>query len=336
MISSEILAMLGQEHTDGAAFAPLLAALGTVALPCLDEDDPGQHHDWILIRSRGLEIGFVDAAYFSGSPRITWRSEGLLMQQVTFYSSGRSGINAYSGELPYGLQWSDTREQTRVRLAEFEAGRASYLTDRWDIGVRRLVLAYKQHDQTLDSVHVKLRIPPLPPQPEQQPNVAVEQWLDLFGLPADSDRLQSALSPLDLRNRLEVLGADGHEIDFIETAGIVLYFEEVERLQPQRKRASRSRSLAFGAVKFHRARDLNARQFQGELPLGLKFDDNPGRLDKVIGRPPASRKDGPTTGHATWHMNEFSLHVLYSTLENHLFRVMLMAPGYWQDTTATS
>jgi hypothetical protein len=67
------------------------------------------------------------------------------------------------------------------------------------------------------------------------------------------------------------------------------------------------------------------------LPFGLRFDDSPEWLEHRVGSAPYRRKDGPLTGHALWHFDRASLHVVYSTVENHLFRVMLMAPGYWQD-----
>ncbi|MFT3818410.1 MAG: hypothetical protein QM750_12375 [Rubrivivax sp.] len=283
----------------------------------------------MLIRSRGLEIGFVDAAYFNGSPRGLWRTKGLLLQQITFYNAGREGVSAYGGELPFGLRWSDDREQACAKLAGHESSRRSYLTDRWDIGLRRLVLAYRQDGGALDSVHVKLRIPPLPALPQGQPALAAGQWFSLFGLPAESPRLQAALAPLDLRAHVEDADTGEREIDCLEDGGLILYFEQAERLQLQAH--AKGRSLALGAVKFHRTRDLDARQYQGELPFGLDFEDSPSMLEARIGHPAARRKDGPMTGYARWHLDGCCLQVLYSTIENHLFRVMLMAPGYWQE-----
>jgi len=328
MTASDLLDLLGKKG-DEDSFTPTLSALGTAASAGLDEDDPSSTTTGCLIRSRGLEIGFTDTAWFNGSPRGLWRTQGLLLQQITFYNAGREGISAYAGELPFGLQWSDHKEQARAKLSAHESSRCSYITDRWDIGPHRFVLAYKNDGKALDSVHVKLRIPPLPALPEGQPAIAAREWMDLFGQTAESGRLRAALAPLDLDALLEDADADDREIDCLEGGGLTLYFEQPARLQLQSK--VKGRSPVLGAVKFYRARDLDARQYLGELPFGLSFEDSPAMLQARIGRPPAQRKDGPTTGLARWHLEHCSLQVLYSTIENHLFRVMLMAPGYWQE-----
>jgi hypothetical protein len=314
----------------GAMEAPCdwLEALGTVAVPSLDEDEPHQHHDWVLIRKKGLELGFADAAYFAGQPEDQWRSAGLIFSQLTFYSDTRDGVRAYAGELPHGLLMSDTQSAVRRKLAALEATRRSYITDCWETERYRLVVAYKPDDGGLDSVHLKLRMPPLPEVGRRQPTVAAQQWSTLFGLPAGDAALTAALAPLDIAQRIAD-HEDDREVAFLEECGLVLYFERGSQLRLARTPPRRGKVL--GAVKFFRARDLDARQYTGELPFGLSFDTNPAALEALVGRPPDRRSDGNLTGHALWHLPGCSLHVLYSTVENHLFRVMLMAPGYWQD-----
>lgn len=329
MTASDLLAMLGRQG-DENSFRPLLSALGTVASPGLDEEDPYQHYDWVMIRSRGLEVGFADAAYFTGCTQALWRTKGLLLQQMTFYNSGRDGMRRYGGELPHGLQWSDTRSQARTRLAAFETARKSYLTDRWDIGPQRLVLAYASDGEVLDSVHVKLRIAPLDERLRQQPEVTASAWLDLFGHAADSSVLRSALVPLNVSARIELDEIES-EVQFTEECGLTLYFDEARRLLTSSHSTRRDKSMVFGAVKFHRARDMNGRQYTGSLPFGLSFEDSPANLADKIGTMPVKIRDGRETGHMLWHLGASSLHVMYSTIENHLFRVMLMAPGFWQD-----
>jgi hypothetical protein len=316
---------------DPDSFSSWLEAQGTVAVPDLDEDDPDQHHDWVLIRRKGLELGFADAAYFAGKPRDFWRSEGLVFNQLTFYSDTREGVRPYTGELPHGLLMTDSRATVRAKLAAFEATRHSYLTDRWDTERYRLIVAYRSDGQGLDSVHLKLNAAPLDERQRQQPPVAAEAWLQLFGLPAASPALGQALAPLDIPARIEE-HEDDREVDFLGECGLSLYFEKASKLKTAAK--SRGSGLVLGAVKFYRARDLEARQYTGGLPFGLQFDDSPEALVARVGAEPARRTDGKLTGRALWHFEHCSLQVLYSTVENHLFRVMLMAPGYWQELSA--
>ncbi len=331
MDSDIILSHLGQ-LADSEAVARLLQALNTVATPAFDEDEPDQHYDWILVRRKGVELGFVDKAYFAGMPRGLWRQQGLMLCQVTFYGATRDQVSPYGHELPFKLSLGDSRPAVRAKLAALESTRHSYLTDRWNVGESRLVVAYRPDDLGLDSVHVKLPIAPLDERLRRQPEVGALAWLDLFGHAADSQRLRAALQPLDIEARIED-GEDAREVEFLEECGLTLYFEEARRLRIA-GRAGRGRSLLLGAVKFHRARDLDARQYTGALPFGLSFDDSPECLAGKVGAPPARVRDGKMTGHMLWHLDTCSLHVLYSTIENHLFRVTLMAPGYWQAMAA--
>ena len=94
---------------------------------------------------------------------------------------------------------------------------------------------------------------------------------------------------------------------------------------------SRGQQLVFGAVKFHRARDMEARQYTGELPFALTFDDGPETPIKKLKRRPEIQDDSKTTGRALWHFDTCSLHVLYGNIDNDLIRIMLMAPGYWNE-----
>lgn len=324
----ELLQALGTTGEEDR-FATLLDQIGTVALPGLDEDDPDQHFDWVLVRSRGIELGFADAAYFAGEPRALWRERGLTLCQLTFYSDSRQGVSAYTGELPFGLQMSDSRAAVRAKLAAHEATCRTHVTDCWTFGGHRVVVAYKPGAQGLDSVHIKCPLVPLDERLRQQPAIDAAAWLDLFGQAVDSAHLQAALAPLDLSGRIEDDG-DPREVEFLKECGLTLYFEQAQRLR-NTPRNSKGAGLVLGAVKFHCDRDMEARGYRGALPFGLSFDDSPEGLAARIGAPPDRQDDGSMTGRMLWHLETVSLQVLYSTIENHLFRVMLMAPGYWHE-----
>lgn len=326
-----LIKLLGMSAADEPVLSAL-AALGTVATPALDKDEPDQHFDWILVRKKGVELGFADTAYFLGRPMALWRHDGLMLNQLTFYSDSRNGVAAYSGELPHGLLMSDSRAIARGKMQSFEPSRHSYQTDRWNVGDYRVIVAYRAEGLGIDSVHLKLPIRPFDEKLRRQPTVPVHQWSRLFGHPAASKVLRDALTPLDLLERIKD-GEDEREVEFLGECGMTLYFEHAERLGTAADFHDGHR-LVLGGVKFHRARDLESRQYTGELPFGLSFDDSPEQLNAKIGTEPVRRIDGRMTGRALWHLPSCSLQVLYSTIENDLFRVMLMAPGYWQEMAA--
>ena len=339
-----LTALLGAPSTSVEVEAAL-QQLGTVSRPEFDEDEPDQLYDWVLVRRQGIELGFVCAAYLAGAAQPLWRSQGLILSQITFYSDTRQGVSAYSGQLPHQLTLSDKRDQVRQKLQAFEATRHSYLTDRWDTETYRLVVAYKPPNTLgsglIDSVHLKLLAQPLPELGRCQPQVLPSQWLDLFGLPRNGVSLAQALIPLDLASHIQQAQdedededeedeQDEREMDFLPECGLMLYFEHASKLRKQTPNVARS-ALVLGGVKFHRARDLGARQYTGELPFGLSFEDSPQMLLNKITAMPDKHDDSVTTGRALWHLPQCSLQVLYSNIDNHLFRIMLMAPGYWHE-----
>ena len=334
MDSEEFVKLLALE-ADDADIEACFNALNTLTRPSLDEDEPEQHFDWVLVRRKGVELGFVDAAYFAGKIKALWRSDGLILNQITYYSDTRESVNAYAGELPFGLTLSDNRESVCAKLAQHESVRRSYITDRWDIEHYRLIISYKPNDSEhvgkIDAVHIKMPLLPRSGVGRLQPKLTPQDWIDLFGLPSQSAALTQALTPLNLFQRIED-GEDAREVDFLDECGVTLYFEDITKLRTASTAKDRAKQgLAFGAVKFYRARDLEARAYTGTLPFAIEFDDDPDLLFKKVGRVPNIKNDGPMTGHALWHFDGFSLHVLYSTIDNQIFRAILMAPGYWTD-----
>ncbi|WP_157669610.1 hypothetical protein, partial [Chitinibacter sp. GC72] len=86
----------------------------------------------------------------------------------------------------------------------------------------------------------------------------------------------------------------------------------------------------FRAITLHRNRDTESAGWAGELPLALNFDDSPEILFNKIKQPPVQQSDTALTGHAVWHFADYTLHVLYSNLDNRLLRIKLIAPGTWK------
>lgn len=334
---SDFLSVLGaaeEAHELQLAYAKL----NTLNRPQLDEDDEYDVYDWVTVKRAGIELGFVDPEYFRGEIQALWRIRPLMCFQLTFYSDSREGISAYRGELPFGLLMSDGPAIARSKLAAHEASRRSYLTDRWDTPEYRIVVAYKLQGGGLDSVQVSLRKPAFARPAVAPTPQSVVDWLGLFGQPASSPVLAHAVAPLNIQERIEE-DEDEREVDFRQVCGLALYFEEANRLrlsslQRVMKTPPATQGLVFGGVKFYRDRDIESVQYPGPLPFGLDFEDTPAELLKKMVHPPAKHSNGPTTGRALWHLEHCSVNVLYSTIENFIFRVMVMAPGYWREIEA--
>jgi hypothetical protein len=318
-----------QRHADDPSIEAAFVELGTRRRPELEPTDRDVLMDWVLVRKQGVELGFVDDIFFRAGERWKRRRKGvpLLLFQIYFYTQ-RDDIADFSGKLPFAIEWSDNRDRVRRKLSNYESTRRSYLTDTWEMPGFRMVVAYKEEGSAADSVLCLVDKKPWPEKGRLQPALDVEDWLSLFGLPATSPELRKQLQPLDVRERIRE-GEDEHEVDFTFECGLQLYFTEAKALRRTKKAAPVKRNnLVLGAVTFFRSRELDARQWTGELPFRLSFDDSPLTMLAKVGPPPNRQKDDQFSGVAQWDIPEFSLKVLYNNVENHLLRVTLMAPGF--------
>lgn len=73
--------------------------LETYGKPDFDDRDDRDVYDWVLVQRKGVELGFVDRAYFEGKPYYAWYSEGVLLTQVYYYC-GFDDVASYVGKLP--------------------------------------------------------------------------------------------------------------------------------------------------------------------------------------------------------------------------------------------
>lgn len=329
-----IVSLLGEAATSDA-LEQCFVLLNTLKRPGIAPDEEGDdapHYDWVLVRRRGIELGFVDKAYFNAEAEYNWGdSENLILNQLTFFNAGvRDGVQGWADALPCGLEFSDTRLTVRRKLAAYEPTHRTGTRECWDVGQHRLVVSFLPEDRGVATVHLKMLIKPWDEGGRQQPQLDIEQWLSLFGEPADSESFCAAVAPLDVQERIEE-DEDEREVSFLRECGIELYFEKRTQLKLAGKPRTPGHALAFAAIKFFRARDREARQWTGELPLGLDFDCSVDQVIATLRVSPVRREEGEATGFVLWHFPEFSLHVLYSAVDNHLLRVCMMAPGYWQD-----
>ncbi|WP_143135774.1 hypothetical protein [Burkholderia ubonensis] len=329
MSALDLSGLLGKT-ADSPEIEQALEFLGTLRRPDLEEDDGDRWHDWVLVKRRGVEFGFVRQSYFEARLQYDWTRGPLLCNQIYFYAAGfnnREDIHGYAGVLPFGLDFTDSRDVTRSKLHQWKRWGSDH-TDRWDTDTCKLHVRYAPTGSSIECVTIALPIYEWPEEGRIEPNVAAAQWLALFGEQPGSERLRAAVAPLDIISRIDECEQD-READFVRECGLELHFEDADelRLSPEKK----AKGLVLGAVKFFRARDREARQWSGELPYGLSFDDAPDSFALKLGRPADVRKDDRVTGFAVWNFKEASLHVLYSNFDNHLLRVTLMAPGYWSE-----
>ena len=160
-------------------------------------------------------------------------------------------------------------------------------------------------------------------------------------LPAPIARAATVSYP-PLRSILDAFGRDVHDTRFAALWGSALSGERIRQASEDAGIdltedygatlgfAGAGKMAGFRAITLHRNRDAESAGWAGELPGGLDFDDSPEMLFAKIGAQPVQHGDTALTGHAVWHFEDSTLHVLYSNLDNRLLRIKLIAPGTWK------
>ncbi len=290
--------------------------LGMMKRPRLPEDDADAYYDWMLVRRQGVELGFAEENHHLGAPRERWRKGSLLFVQAYFYA-GMNDVARCAWPLPHGIHWGESREQVRLHMAAHQSTlHSSMASDAWDVPGYRITVAYAGEVPQAERVFCRQMPVDLDAPADTAPpplakiienwggSVARADWRRLWRTWLDDEAVSRAVE-------------DG-QIDLTASFGVTLHVN-----------ADGGEPL-LRAVTLHRNRDTDSVGWRGSLPLGLSFDDSPDALFAKIPRKPESAQHGSTTGHAVWQFAEYTLHVLYSCVDNRLLRVKLLAPGVWK------
>jgi hypothetical protein len=325
------LSLLGVELDDPRVQASLTQFAHGMQ-PELDPDDD-RYFDWVTVNELGLEYGFVDGPHLRAADLDDRWSGPLVLFQVFFYGETDT-MRAYPFPLPFGLALQDDRATVRRKLAQYEHLRRDGERDFWALPEFHLAIAYSAQRGTIETVFCYLPDQPFTPKPGEAQLVArftPERLRQLFGLRWSSEELRTEFAPFGYDAALPDVRSE-HAADFAHEHGLSLVFVPASQI-PAADQSSPG-TLVLGGASFYAAREEDAREWEGELPLGLKFSDIPRELPKKLGKSPSEKSDERFGSTAVWQFPEFTLSVVYSTLENRLLKVTIYAPGFWSSISA--
>ncbi|WP_418648817.1 hypothetical protein ACNQFN_11130 [Thauera butanivorans] len=305
------------EAADSPRMEEIFRQLNTLRRPQLPDDDPYIFYDWVLVRRQGLELGFVEENYHLGKAKHLWGTGQLLFVQAYYYA-GFDDVQCCEILMPYGLSWKDSREKVRGRMAGAAATlHSSSISDTWDVpeGYRLTVTYGGNPIHAERMVCQQVPVPLRPSQPVSPPNL--DQIIVHWGHSVTQTDWRALWSHWLDDNAIKQ-GSDSGEIDLADSFGVTLHVEPDDGAPLLR------------AITLHGNRDANAVGWRGKLPQGLDFEDSPNILFQKIQEQPISTSQGKITGHAVWNFHDYTLHVLYSCVDNRLMRVKLIAPGIWK------
>lgn len=291
--------------------------LNTLNRPQLPEDDSCTFYDWVLVRRRGVELGFAEENYFFGKEKKFWGTGRLLFVQAYYYA-GFDDVQRCTMALPYGLNWEDSREQVRARMSDVAPTlHSGPVSDTWDVPNNcRMTVTYGGSPERAERM-VYQQVP-VNFQPSSQVTPPELNRIGAhLGRPVTEPDWRALWLPWLDSSAIRQGIVDG-QIDLADSFGVTLHVEPDNGVPLLR------------AVSLHGNRDANAVEWRGRLPFGLDFEDSPDILSQKIPAKAVSTSHGNITGHAVWNFPDYTLHVLYCCVDNRLLRVKLIAPGTWK------
>lgn len=331
MNPTDLLALLGRTATDPLVEAALrhYAIRNRPEVEIDDEDADGpvvETQSWVKNSRGGIEFGFDDEAAWIGLDETEFGKRAMLLTQLYLYGQ-HPDVRPYPYVLPFGLDFTDDRATVRHKMNAIGSNRHSYVRDTWDVQGNLVIVSYVEGDTCIDCVLCELMEPPLPPLSYAlAAPPSVDSLVALLALPLSDSAVGQVLNPLGLQNHLEQI-RETNTCDLCDPYGLMVEFTALRPVLGGRPQEA----LLIGMT-FCREREFDARAWRGGLPFDLSFEDSPEAAERKLGRAPEERLDDAYSGIALWHEPEFSLRVFYSTVENRLARVSLIAPGVWKRT----
>ncbi|KRB03393.1 hypothetical protein [Lysobacter sp. Root690] len=319
----------GSLATDDGVEA-MLRELGVKRRPMLGDPPRSPYEAVLQIKSLGMLLSFTERNYWENLPEnLHGKSDELVFTNISVTSGIPGRIKPYDGEMPFGLDWNDTRAQARDRLVAQGHGDVlhAYKRDAWWLADYRLRVTYQPGDlgqaeqAGLYDISLGIAMPA-----SDAPFVAAdypspEQIRDLFGRSAHSEEFRRAFRDFDPDG---LVAAVEHEaVNRKCEFGFELYFDPRHRADDG--------TPAFVGLDMVRDRLGDSRPWLGGLPSGLGFDDSPAVLQEKIGRKADQWQESHTWGVARWYSPDQLLWINFDTLDNRLESVSLLAPGYRDD-----
>ncbi|QBE61739.1 hypothetical protein [Pseudoduganella lutea] len=286
-----------------------------------------------FFKDHGLSITFCAPDFYHVNDALT--NHPAIITNVQFYS-GESYYNhaRYEGELPFGLSFDDDRAAVIDKLGQ-GAWRfplvAPFKLERFDLPDRWILVKYADDGSGISMIQIGLKpkksdatvLPKI-----LQPDIhALQSMLTRsWDIVSEDDRFEG----IDLSGFCEPAAEEDcpDEIDALPTHGVELYFR-------QSKETIDAKSVLSGARYIRKGLNWSS-GFDGDLPMGIGFDDTPEQFLAKVGCYPVTGKANVLTGYYVWRLPEHLLHIGYSVMEQRINRIYIAAHSYYSPSLLES
>ena len=311
---------------------------GWPQLDWLDEEDIGKgeanHRFSLFNKQQGLYLFFTDLeSYWQryGAPK---EPGGLVLSRLTFVLDFHEDFTPYSGLLPCNLA-ADATFDDAVRAAGTPQKSWS-LTDN-KIVKARWIVSQQQIDISFSAQTGQMRLVAVSPTylPEFQNRQAASlpspsDLTSLFGKPLKELALLESMVPFELDQRGGEIQTYG-EANFSKEYGLELYFKPAQDFPEEYGINVEGTQLCLSGARYRCDLDFSSSGYLGVLPWGLSFDDPQQQVQQRSSGVPVQQNFDRDDGSQRWLVDGYDVHILYSFLEDKIYRVTLLAHGCYND-----
>lgn len=151
--ATELVNLLGAPLAS-ASTALVLRALGVIEVP---DPKPGRTSVEIRLPAQGLDIVFRPASELRDEASFDVPIGERVAAVLFFHGPGFENYAVYSGPLPYGLGFAQSRAAVHAELGQPSASSSRFKNDRWDF--ERLFLTLDFTDDELQTKLVTVGLP---------------------------------------------------------------------------------------------------------------------------------------------------------------------------------
>jgi hypothetical protein len=293
------------------------------------------HRLSLINRERGIYLFFTDADGYEVRYGEPCSKGSLILSRVSLFLHFDSQWTPYAGGLPLSLRADDIVGDVLQRLgppAELWRVGLNVSKARWSSPDAEVDVSFENGTGRLKLV--TMTRPSVAPASAASAVPSPEQFARQFGRPLTELQGDAHFAPFSLGGKAREIAEYG-EVDCSRELGIELYFKPGAEMADSVPGAPRSSEPCLSGVRYRADLDFQSNGYTGPLPWGLQMSDTIDvTMAKAAVRPFKEALDGDD-GYQLWRTELCDVHVLYSFLEDRIYRVTLLASGCY-DQSAVS
>lgn len=303
---------------------------GWEQLDWMDDEDLKKartdHRLSLMNPAQGIYLFFTDPDSHEARYGAPSGKGSLILSRVSLLLHFHPQWTPYAGSLPLALHADDIAGDVLQRLGQ--------PAELWRVGLNvskaRWLSPQAEIDVSFERGTGRLKLVTMTrPRAARESVIAVpspEQLAKQFGRPLAELQRDTHFAPFSLDRKAREIAEYG-EVDCSEELGIELYFKPGAEMADTVPGAPRNAEPCLSGLRYRADMDFQSTGYAGPLPWGLRMSDTMDVAMAKAASRPFKEALNDDDGYQLWRTELCDVHVLYSFLEDRIYRVTLLAHG---------